>query len=252
MTEAFVVPTSVEVTESLLSWATTHPGWPDDWPGTEHLLDDFCDLAQATPDEMAAFLTRYGAPEIGEPFSDGSDNPLGAPVASRRAGTLGVTRLRRYARALAAARRIAADLSSRRVGELADWLELQEVLGWAWTVPKDEWDDWKLGRERFARWLTEVLHRSGASVVVEWVGRRGLAVDPSTSTLVGLMWIMLAREVAGERGYVCDSCGSRVQRARPPREGEAVYCDRPECKREQRRRNQAKWRASKRAQEAKG
>lgn len=119
---------------------------------------------------------------------------------------------------------------------------MQHCVDTGWLVEPDDWDDWKLGRERFARWLTEVLIDCDVNPYVEWRGARRLAADQHAGTLLGIIAILLVREVGAEGEYACDNCGSPVVRDRAPQQGHGVYCTRPECKREQQRRNQAAWR----------
>lgn len=208
--------------------ATTEPG--SDWPGTTKLLDAVEELTRATADEMASFISTWGV-------LHGSAGP----------GSAGVDELRRYARGIGAARRVGAALVTRLPGARADWLSLQLVLSESWAPPEDpdDWNDWKLGRERFARWVSRLFAETGVTARADWVGLRGLAIEPGAESLAGLIAILLAREVGAEGMYECSSCGAPVARNRPPRPGESVYCARAECRREQRRRNQAKWRAKK-------
>lgn len=230
--------------DSRITWQTSVPeGWPDEWPGIGMLLDDFCDLERAQPAEMAAFVARYGAPELGK------DQWLSRGGGS--SGWLSVSALREHARAFSAARRLGAALVMRRPGDREDWFRL-DGAGIPTRGARTMWsdlEDWKLGRERFADWLTLLMRELDVATTAQWRGVRGLALDPSPGTLLGAIALLLAREVGAEGQYVCDSCGASVQRVRPPREGEAVYCDRAECKREQKRRNQAAWRAKKAAEQ---
>jgi hypothetical protein len=232
---ALLVPVSPRATETRVEWDKA-PADAKNWPGTERLLDDFCGLASATPDEMADFVGLYGAPEV-------RGSVIDVP------GSVPVTPLRRAARAIAAGRRVGADLADRRPGAVADWVEMQHALnGWAWVTPPSQWRYWRAGRERYASWLSAVLRSAGVEPEVEWAERGVLRVGVATPTLLGLVGILMAREVTAGRAYACDSCGADAERTRPPREGEAVYCKRPECKREQQRRNQAARRARQAAQ----
>ena len=126
---------------------------------------------------------------------------------------------------------------------------MQWATGGAWAVEEDDWSDWKLGRERFAHWLTSVFQSTGVTAEADWLGARSLAIEPAATDLLSTIAILLGREVGAEGAWLCDSCGRRVYRARAPREGERVYCSRPECKKEQHRRNTAASRANKRAKE---
>jgi hypothetical protein len=236
-------------------------GWTESWAVDEHpafdldpLLDDYSALSQAEPEEIAAFIARYGVPELASlETTDGSEsNPLRAPVQTKRAGSILVGDVRRHARGIAATRRLAASLVTRHTGDPADWAD-----AWKWLVPsggirvmdREDLDDYKLCREHFADLLSDFLAEGDVLTRAEWPGGgRRLALGPEAGTFIGALGILLAREVGAEGQYICTSCGARVTRNRPPRKGEKVYCDRVECKREQQRRNQARWRAKKRAE----
>jgi hypothetical protein len=218
--------------------------------GIEGLLDSYCSLERALPEEMAEFVATHGAPEVeGFEVTAGRErNPRGISVESERGGRLPIDALRRHARGIAAARRVGAALVERKHGRIADWVDMQ-IFQWHWTVDPDEWDDWKLGRERFAEWTTDLLRQGAVGMQADWLGTRGLALDPVAESFLGVIAILLSREIGAEGQYQCSSCGALVYRQRPPRREEAVYCDRPECKREQKRRNQAAWRARKREEQ---
>ena len=165
---------------------------------------------------MAAFIVRYAVPELyGSELTDDSS------VRSRRPGRVAVRSVRRFARGVAASRRVAADLVVRRPGDLADWRDMQEVGRFVWGPARDDLDDWKLGRERFAQWMTKFLDDAGMTVRAEWRATRGLALEPSPTSLLGVVALLLSREVGAEGAYSCDSCGSSVYRSRPPRAGQA-------------------------------
>lgn len=234
-----------------IRWTSNNLEWRS--PGIDGLLQSFCDLEKATPDEMAQFVARHGAPEVeGFEVTEGrASNPQGLRVDAARSGHLPVEGLRLHARGISAARRVGAALVTRRPGEMADWLDLQ-IFGWHWSVDPEDWDDWKLGRERFAGWVSDLLGHGGVRLEADWLGTRGMALEPVAETFVGVIAVLLAREVGAEGQYQCDSCGALVYRKRAPLDGEAVYCDRPECKTEQKRRNQANWRARKREESNRG
>lgn len=249
-------PSNATATETHIEWTES---WVDtegpEW-GIEGLLDAYCALASAQPEEMAAFVNIYGAPEIGGmTVTEGREsNPFGFAVQSRRAGSIPVRELRWHARATEAARRIGALLVMRRCGDRDDWADVVNHL-----VPHyrgirvgimDALGDWKLEREFLARVITDFLEDAQVYIGADWLGARRLAMEPRTGTFVGVIAILLAREVGAEGAYQCDCCGARVDRSRPPRRNERVYCSRAECKREQRRRNQAAWRAKKAEKEA--
>lgn len=236
MAGEWVYPIDPVADDSRISWKRTHPSMPEHWPGTGPLLGDFCELERAQPAEMASFVARYGMPEI----RDGHVTEGPGTTRSTRAGWISVGDLREHARACSAARRLGAALVVRRPGDPEDWHRLEGV---GIHTRADDVGDWKLGRERLAYWLTELMRQADVGTGAEWLGSKGLALDPAPGTLLGVMVLLLAREIGAEGEYACDSCGARVVRSRPPREGERVYCKRSECRREQQRRNQAAWRA---------
>lgn len=227
-----------------ITWEKVNPGGGQ-FP-LDHLLDDFCRLAYAQPEEMAAFVARYAVPEVdGFEVND-------SWVRSMRSGRVSIRAIRDAARAVAAARRIGAGLVSRQPGDSRDWLDLQTGFGVGFVHHQDPEDqtDWKIQREDFAQYLSAAFEKWGVSMQVDWLGSRGLAFVPHTESFMGGLLVMLAREVGAEGQYRCDVCGTRVPRRRAPAPGEHVYCDRLECKREQQRRNQAAWRERKRQEEA--
>lgn len=229
-----VHPKDVIVDGGSLTWSPLEKSAPPQTWSITTLLDDFADLERATDDEMATFVSRYGLPEVST--SDDRDRRLSINV------------LRRAARGVAAARRVGAALTTRRHGALEDWMEMQHVLGNTWVVDPDDWDDWVLGRERFAEWITWWMREAGVTNFADWRGSRGLSLEPESATLFGVIAILVSREIGSEGMYECAACGTLHPRRRAPLDGESVYCDRPTCKREQQRRNQAAWRAKKRAE----
>lgn len=247
----WVRPRNPVADELRVTWAESYAD--DEAPpfGLDGLLDEYCALAQAEPDEVAEFVSRYGVPEVeGAEASEGREsNPFGFPVQTMRAGSVPIAALRRHAKAVQAFRRLAAALVVRQPGDRADWVSVVNRLtlgDGVFLVDPEDLDDWKLGREHLARLLTLLMEEADVGLEADWLGTRGLALEPRVGTFVGLVAVLLAREVGAEGRYECDACGSGVLRNRPPRDGERVYCRRPECKREQQRRNQRKYRARKR------
>ncbi len=190
-TDTLLRPRVYEVTDEAVTWSEVEPVAPT--LELDTLLDDFCDLANAHPEEMAAFMVRYAVPELyGSELTDDSS------VRSRRPGRVAVRSVRRFARGVAASRRVAADLVVRRPGDLADWRDMQEVGRFVWGPARDDLDDWKLGRERFAQWMTKFLDDAGMTVRAEWRATRGLALEPSPTSLLGVVALLLSREVGAE------------------------------------------------------
>ena len=227
-------------TDELISWTEVqleHTQTRDH----DEVLDDYCALAAAQPEEMAAFMVEWGVPRLRGTVPGDVDHSGKVPVGE----------LRRHARAVGAVPPGRA-LAVRRPGDPNDWTEAAGIAPKSFTITPDadEIDDWKLGRENFDRLLTTFLVESRVSVRAIWRGSKALAIEPATPTLLGAIALLLAREVGVAGEYTCDNCERKVYRSREPREGESVYCDRPECKREQQRRNQAKWRAKKAAEKS--
>lgn len=226
-----------------ITWETTWPTVPEGWPGTERLLDDFCDLERATAAEMAIFVGRYGMPELRAGVDAEVAEGQGRAM---RSGWISVDALREHARAFSAARRLGAGLTSRLPGDPEDWVSLQGVGIHTKTA---DVTNWMLGRERLTYWLTELFRETQVGSAVEWVvDHAHLRLYPSPDTLLGAIALLLAREIGTAARYKCDVCGQSVERGRPPKDGERVYCDRPECKRERNRRNQRAWRAKQKGQ----
>lgn len=229
--------------------------WTDaDLAGTGTLLNDFIALASADPEQMAAFMARYGILELcgehGRPdrHDHGDICPLLA-VDDYREG-VEVRTVRRAARAFA-------DLRQRgqavRVGlkppagSGADTEMLMPSSGFR-SGRKGSRDKVVTDRERIAQLLTRLNRETGVGPLVTWDKR--LSVTFAAGGLLGFLAILLTREIAARDGltYTCSVCGVPVARGRPPQPDEAIYCTKESCKREQRRRNQAAWRARKRAE----
>ncbi|MDI6912213.1 hypothetical protein [Nocardioides sp.] len=234
-------------------WSREHDDAPAS-PGPDDLLDRYCRLAIATPEEVAEFIAANGLPEVGGFKGTDGKEPDWRQQFPDDPGRVPANRIREHARAVAAARRVGAALVARRPGELDDWLDAHRFLNPserratrpAWL--QQELGNWSFERERFAGLVSDFLAASGVYTGVNWSDYKRLAIVPVRSTFLGAIALLLAREIGAEERYSCASCGAPVDRRRPPREGESVYCDRPECKREQQRRNQAAWRAKKAAE----
>jgi hypothetical protein len=245
---ALLIPTRVTVSAERLSWSSFRSKDDHGWPGSEGLLEAFTGLAVAEPAEMAAFMETYGVPELcgkhGLP-----DRHVGGYCAIGGADEkhyVNPSAIRRVARAFLAAQSLANALSVRRIGEVQDWVDLQ------WTIKRSLFHpdnrDWPTGRVRLAHWLTCLLRDCGVAPLARWDGAR-LHVTSEAGGLLGVLAVLLSRELGQGDVYTCDVCGAPVTPTRPPREGEGVYCraaDNAACRREQQRRNQAAWRARKR------
>lgn len=225
------------------------------------LLDAYCALAAGLPDELVAFVRDWGVPELGHIHGDPEkradwSTELAAPK------FLPMDRVREHARGLTAARRLGAALTTKQPTELSDWRDANRFLdpssrnvNWPNPYMPDEItrNDWRLEREHFGTLLSRALRSPyGVGVGVNWVDQNRLALNPVANSLVGVVLLLLAREVGSDGQYPCASCGSYVTRRRAPLQSQAVYCDRPECKREQQRRNQARWRAKRQGQKPEG
>ncbi|ABL80104.1 MULTISPECIES: hypothetical protein [unclassified Nocardioides] len=249
-------PKDPVVRDGNVIWAEEYDGKAPRAPGPDDLLDRYCRLAIATHEEIAEFVALNGLPEVGGFVMLGEEK---APDWRQRfpdePGRVPADRIREHARGVAAARRVGAALAGRRPGDQADWLDMHRFLnpgkrrlasrpGWL----GQELGDWSLERDRFAGLVSDFLASTGVYTGVNWSDYKRLAIVPVSSTFLGAIALLLSREIGAEGRYACSSCGSPVDRRRPPRAGESVYCDRPECKREQQRRNQAAWRAKKAAE----
>lgn len=229
---ALVRPTGVTASDSRIDWGDVE-AFGDDWPGTESLLDDFVALAAADPEEMADFVSRYGLPELcaqhGRPIWHADE---AAP------DHLWVRHIRRAARAfdgwLTAGKRLKVANQTTPSPHVGLFLG-----GGAWVGG--------YGREELAEELTQLYRDAGIRPLVRWAPGSRLALTTEGVGLMGVLSTLLLRAVAArdEVSYQCDNCGDLVERGRPPQPDEAIYCDRAECKREQRRRNTAAYRARK-------
>lgn len=237
------------VDEGTLVWSKPKPA-DDCWPGTDGLLDHFCELASALPEEMAAFLMRYGLPELcfehGRPdhHTEGEYCPL---TAGDTWTSLSVRHLRIAARAYSAIRRGTARLAVRQSVDEDDWRNLQVFIG-GFPVLKDRsFFGQRMWLAEYLRWL---FMATGIGYDVTWPrGTKQPQLSYEADGLLGAITLLLWRDITGDRDtYRCDACGMPVERIRPPREGERIYCTEPDCRREQQRRNQAAYRARQRGE----
>jgi len=216
-------PTGLNVTDARISWTAVREYSDGEWPGTDGLLRRFVDLAQGQPEEMAAWLERYGVLELcahGHP--DGACVFKTCPGMLDGGRALDVRDLRGVARTFAAALRIASQLRRRKLGDR---------------------EDYNLARQRFARWLERCFHSCGIAHEIRWRSRVGVQSTPMARDLLGVLVILLYREAVGEESLHCDHCGMAIDRSRRPRRGEGVFCSEPDCQRARVRANQRRSRA---------
>jgi len=261
--ESVYLPQDLVATDSVISWARAGRSglvrlrggeWTDaDLAGTDTLLSDFIALASADPEQMAAFMARYGILELcgehGRP--DGHDHGYFCPLLDvddgHRQG-VEVRTVRRAARAFADLRQWG---QAVRVGLKPSAVSGQDSQ---LLMPSSGFRSGRKGsrdltdRERIAQLLTRLNRETGVGPLVTWDKR--LSVTFAAGGLLGVLAILLTREIAArdDLTYTCSVCGVPVARGRPPQPDEAIYCTKESCKREQRRRNQAAWRARKRAE----
>ena len=157
--------------------------------------------------------------------------------------------------AFTAAREASMALSARSLPEADVWPAMARLQVWGLQGrPPDnegiEWPtpDWRAARAALASWTTSLLRESGVATVADWSGHR-LVLAPQADGLFGTLALLLARDIGQGQTYRCDVCGEPVDPYRPPLANERVYCTKPACKKEQRRRNQASWRAKKKAEQ---
>lgn len=262
----FYLPEEVDVVDvvggRLLAWEAA----PDDaeitFRGGDDLLPEFMALSTAEPSEMAAFLETYGVVEIcrhGMPdmhpfikrpkLRGSAPDPVIPPTYCQLLTDAGgrpaiaVDHLRRAALAFVGAQEAALALSARRIPESRSWEAMSRLRSYGRPME----NDYRACRRQLAEWVTGMLSDCGVDVFADWAGER-LNVTYKASGLLGTLTLLLAREIGQGETYTCDICGTPVDRVRPPKNDEGVYCDKPACRREQQRRNQAAWRARKREQ----
>lgn len=235
------------MSDTALAWSSIRE--EADWPGTEHLLSRFIRLASADAAEMNEFAQFYGVPELcymhGRPDRHGRRDELrGYCPLLNDSGTPTVktSSVRNAARAVAAIQKLGTSLAARQDGEPDDWSDLQ---GFAGPCPWQR-GAWQRNRKVLAEAITRLLNDAGVAPIARW-DRPRLTVTSEADGLLGVILVLLAREVGQGDRWTCNVCGAPVDRVRPPRSGEGVYCEKAACRREQQRRNQAKWRARKRA-----
>jgi len=256
--KAFAFPDRVEVVEGLLAWRSADDAAGIAFKGGQDLLPEFLELRQAEPERMAAFLETYGIPEIcGHGLPDGHRDSrrnarycLSFPMLEDGRIAIASADIRRMARAFSAARTAASFLSISRLPDSSVWGEMAIVVS---VLPHDwraDVDNWRAGRTMLAAWMTALLADCGINLTATWGegGQAVLRIEPEADGLLGTLGLLLARTLDQRENYSCDVCGEPVQRVRAPQDGERVYCKKPLCKREQQRRNQAAWRAKKRAE----
>jgi hypothetical protein len=214
--------------------------------GTDTLLEDFLALASADPDQMAAFMARYGILELcgehGRP--DGHDEGGFCPFLEIDDGArfaVSVQHVRRAARGFADLAKWGHSQRQGRKRPPRSGMDAQMLVG---GFVRGNVTD----RDRIAEYLTALNRQTGVRPLVTWDKR--LSVTFEASGLLGVLAILLTRDIAArdDLTYACSVCGFPIGRKRPPLPEEAVYCTKESCKREQRRRNQAAWRARKRAE----
>jgi hypothetical protein len=106
-------------------------------------------------------------------------------------------------------------------------------------------------RAYLAEYLTWLFAATGIRHLASWPrGSKQPQLSYEADGLLGATTVLLWRDITGDRGtYRCDACGMPVERIRPPRDGERIYCAEPPCRREQQRRNQASYRARQRGEQ---
>jgi hypothetical protein len=251
--EGLVRPTDLVVTDSVISWtrvkrtAQMTEDEREGFGGTDTLLDDFLALSSADPEQMGAFMARYGVLELcgahGRP--DGHDDGGCCPFLEVDGGFgVYVSHVRRAARGFAALEQWGQAVRDGRKRPSGVLVDTQKLLPGFDLGPDDNATD----RARLAEYLTMLNRQTGVQPLVKW-GKR-LSVIYAAGGLLAMLAILLTRQIAARSDltYSCSVCGLLVERTRPPLLDEAIYCTGDSCKREQRRRNQAAWRARKRAE----
>lgn len=228
-----VRPLKIEVTDSLLSWGQVELAG-EDWPGTEDLLSDFIALSSADPEDMGLFVQKYGIPEL----CAAHGRPVWHEPGCHVGGGLRVHSLRSAARAISDLLDAGIRLKSHQQAEQS--VDVQRLLGRGFWVGG-------YGREELAEELTNLYRDCGWNVLLRWPAQKPLSVVSAVPGLLGVVARLLVQTITSrsEVDYRCDVCQESIIRKRPPRPDEAIYCDRPACKREQQRRNTAAYRARK-------
>ena len=199
-------------------------------------------LSSSDPEQMGAFMVGAESSsnvEHGQPDGGGGSCPL-LEVGGRKG--VSVRHVRRAARAFA---------------DLAQWG--QSVRLGLKRPPRSAIDTQRLlpgflagesvtDRQRIAEYLSMLNRQTGVRPLV--TREKRLSVTYSAGGLLGVLAVLPTREIAArdDLSYNCSVCGALVARGRPPQPDEAIYGTKESCKCEQRRRNQAAWRARKRAE----
>jgi hypothetical protein len=142
---------------------------------------------------------------------------------------------------------------STRAGQIkssksSDWESLLVIAEWAVSGKRREAEE--LSISELSRALTEwaandLLEASKVTPVVLWHKGRGIDIDLVANSVVGLYVLDLVGRLGRSETrtlYKCQNCGLSYDRKRPPKEGEGVFCRRPECQRERFRVNAEKHR----------
>ncbi len=181
------------------------------------MLRGFVSLAAAQPEEMAAWLERYGVLALcqhGHPV-EGACVFKTCPGMLDGGRAVDVRAVRDVARTFGAALRLASQLARRKPGDRADWVELQNLLGSgslpAVQVPGDR-ADYRLQQERYAQWLERCFEQCRIGHEIRWRARGGLQVTPMPTSLVGVLVFLLYRENVGREPLRCDNCGATARR----------------------------------------
>jgi hypothetical protein len=173
--EGLAVPTDLLVTDSVISWTRAKTRFEelteDDLRhGTLTLLDDFLGLASADPEQMGAFMARYGVLELcgehGQPDGHRDDIAF-CPflIVDDRLG-VSVAHIRRAARAFA-------DLLHWGQATRKGWKRPPGVgLDTQRLIPGFLVGDNVTDRDRIAAYLTALLRETGVRPLVTWNPRR--------------------------------------------------------------------------------
>jgi len=228
--------------------------------GIDTLLEDFMALASADPEQMGAFMTRRGVLELcgahGRPI--GHDEGAVCPFLEITPGTtLDLPGVHFESTGRRGVSVQAVRSAARAFTDLAQWgqsvrLGLKRPPGSGMDtqglLPGFLVGDNVTDRQRIADYLTMLNRQAGVRPLVTWDKR--VSFTFAAGGLLGVLAVLLTREIAArpDLTYNCTACGALVARGRPPQPDEEIYCTKESCKREQRRRNQAAWRARKRAE----
>jgi hypothetical protein len=240
-------------TDSVISWSHAKTRAEelteeDMKAGTNTLLEDFLALASADPEEMGAFMRLYGVLALCGAHGRPNEHEQGdfCPwLMDDGRFAVSVQAVRRAARAFADLHQWGNALRNNQRPPAGSGMDTQRLLP-GFLVGRHVTD-----HQRIAHYLTRLNRETGVRPLVTWDER--LSVTYAAEGLMGVLTILLTRKIQapGALSFKCSVCGDLVDRgngSRPPHPDEAVYCPKESCKREQRRRNQAAWRARKRAE----